>query len=98
MIRTAVSSKRSRGLTGEPGLPDLCLPGLSAWLEIKLPGKALRPAQVVWHEKAKNEGVRVATVTSVQEAVWAVQQFRAEVWGRALGEATGLSRVAPRPR
>lgn len=79
VIRSAVSVKRGRYSinTGEPGLPDLCLP-VYGWGEVKLPGKELDPDQVKWHERAKKEGVRVATWWSVADAVASVQQWRRE--------------------
>lgn len=76
VIHTAVSAKHSRGLTGEDGLPDLCLPALSAWMEVKLPGRPLRPAQQAWHERAKKARVRVATVYGVGDAVLLASRWR----------------------
>ena len=50
------------------GTPDLCLPALG-WMEVKLPGRKPSVAQQVWHKRAENEGVRVAVVHSVTEAI-----------------------------
>jgi len=74
VIRTAVSSKHSRGLTGEPGLPDLCLPAWG-WLEVKLPGRELDPAQVSWHRRANALGIHTGTVHSVSEAMAYLKQW-----------------------
>jgi hypothetical protein len=68
VIRTAVSRKRGRGFTGEPGMPDLCLPEYG-WAELKLPGKDLEPDQVVWHDRARRRGIKVGVWRSVGEAV-----------------------------
>ena len=54
--------------TGEPGMPDLYLPGLGH-LEVKLPGGKVSEAQHEWHAKADRAGVRVAVVRSVSEAI-----------------------------
>lgn len=77
VIRTGVSVKRSnRGTSsGVPGMPDLCLPKYG-WIEVKQPGHTLSPRQVAWHEKAKNEGVRVGVAYSVMDAVALVKQWR----------------------
>lgn len=56
----------------EPGTPDLCLPAIG-WLEVKTAKGKLVPSQVVWHARAKREGVRVAVVRSVGEAVTTVR-------------------------
>lgn len=80
VIRSAVSVKRGYKSinTGEPGQPDLCLP-VYGWGEVKLPGKDLDPDQVLWHERAKREGVRVATWWSIADAVMSVQQWKQEL-------------------
>lgn len=62
------------------GTPDLCVLGppyptlltTTTWLETKVQGGKLRPAQVAWHERAKKGGHRVAVVRSVAEALAAV--------------------------
>ena len=66
--------------TGEPGMPDLWTPyGL---LEVKTETGKLSPAQVAWHERARAEGLNVATVRSVEDAVRIVTEWRAG-WRRA---------------
>jgi hypothetical protein len=81
-IRTGVAVKLSnRGTaSGVPGMPDLYLPGLGH-LEVKQPGHTLSPRQVIWHERAKKEGVRVATVTSVSEATETALRWKQERLG-----------------
>lgn len=77
VIRTGVNVKRGQRGTqsGEPGMPDLWTP--YGWLEVKLPGEALSPKQIAWHEKAKRHGVRVWTVDTEREAVSVVLSWRA---------------------
>ncbi len=76
VMRTGVTRKRGRSGTqsGEPGMPDLWTP--HGWLEVKLPGGALSPKQVAWHEKARLHGVRVWTVDSEIEAVLVMKKWR----------------------
>lgn len=62
----------------EPGTPDLCLPALGAWLEIKTARGSLLPSQVMWHRRAEREGVRVAVVRSVEQAVRVVREWQAD--------------------
>ena len=70
VIPMAVAGKRSNRSvrTGEPGLPDLCLPTLG-WLEVKIGDGELSEDQRKWHERAREEGVWVATAWSLEEAV-----------------------------
>ena len=77
VIRTGVSRKRGKRGTqsGEPGFPDLYLPGLGH-LEVKRPGEALSPEQITWHARAKAVGVRVRTVDSAGEAERVVMAWR----------------------
>lgn len=79
VIRSGVAMKRgARGTqSGEPGQPDLCLPALG-WLEVKRPGEHLSPDQLKWHAKAREHGVRVATVTSHDEAVAMARAWQSE--------------------
>jgi hypothetical protein len=80
VIRTGVTKKRSgRGTqSGEPGIPDLFLASVNAWLEIKLPGRTLSPDQQRWHAHAKSVGIRVWTVDSVEEALDMAECWRIE--------------------
>ncbi len=77
VIRSGVSVKRGKGGThsGEPGQPDLCLPALG-WLETKTKSGEPLPSQVAWHARAAREGVRVAIVRSLAEAIRVVQQWQ----------------------
>lgn len=68
--------KRSLG-TGEPGLPDIMLVGLG-FLEVKTDKGKLSAVQVAWHQKATHEGVRVATVRSVRDALTIALAWRRE--------------------
>jgi hypothetical protein len=70
------TGKRSIG-AGEPGLPDILVVGFGH-LEVKLPGGKLRPAQQAWHQKARERGVNVAVVMSVEEALATVNVWRRE--------------------
>jgi hypothetical protein len=59
------------------GTPDICVVApVEGWLEVKLPGERLRPAQSMWHARAGRLGVRVAVVTSVAQAVEVVTAWR----------------------
>jgi hypothetical protein len=79
VIRVQAGIHRVRGGTlhcAESGTPDLMLPALGAWLEVKTQGGALEASQVAWHQRATREGVRVAVVRSVAEAVSAVREWQ----------------------
>lgn len=75
VIPMAVTGKRSsRSVrTGEPGVPDLCLPALG-WLEVKIGDGNLSEDQRLWHERARREGVWVATAWSLEEAIRLVRE------------------------
>jgi hypothetical protein len=60
----------------EPGTPDLHCPALALWLEVKTQGGALEASQVAWHQRATREGVKVAVVRSVSDAISAVTRAR----------------------
>jgi hypothetical protein len=60
-----------------PGTPDLCLPALG-WLEVKTDAGEPSPVQLAWHTRAAREGVRVAVVRSVEQAVRVVREWQAE--------------------
>lgn len=52
------------------GTPDLLIVApIYGWLEIKVPGKMPNEAQGRWHARAEKEGVNVATVRSVEDAL-----------------------------
>lgn len=74
-IRVQASSVSVRVHGAEPGTPDLWTP--LGWLEVKTLAGELLPSQVAWHLRAAREGVRVATVRSVEQAVRAVREWRA---------------------
>ncbi len=69
----------------EPGTPDLCLPGLG-FIEVKTDAGELSPFQLAWHARAAREGVNVAVVRSVSDAVRVVRQWQEE-------KATSLASV-----
>lgn len=77
VIRLQSSGRRgSRTMAnGEPGLPDLYLPGLGH-IEVKRPGQALSENQLKWHARAKSSGVRVWTVDSAAEALRVAVEWR----------------------
>jgi hypothetical protein len=54
---------------GEPGMPDLFIPELNLWLEVKAPGGRLEKTQKEWFEWAKDHGVNATMVRSVEEAL-----------------------------
>lgn len=80
VIPMAVTGKRSNRSvrTGEPGLPDLCLPTLG-WLEVKIGDGELSEDQRAWHERARKEGVWVATAWSLEEAIRLVRERKDEL-------------------
>jgi hypothetical protein len=58
------------------GTPDLLVEGregLVGWLEVKVPGKALRPEQAAHAEESARRGIPTALVTSAKEALEAVR-------------------------
>jgi hypothetical protein len=91
VIRIGTSNKRGKNYakSGEPGIPDLCLPALG-WLEVKLPGKPLQADQVAWHAKARKLGVNVEVAHSVLEALTIVSMWKLAAEGR-----TPLALVRP---
>jgi hypothetical protein len=59
---------------GEPGTPDLLvMHPVFGFLEVKLPGGKLTPAQRLWHEKAARLGVPIRIVRSIHEAIEATK-------------------------
>jgi hypothetical protein len=62
----------------EPGTPDIFCPTLSLWLEVKTPKGRLTPEQKKWHARAQREGIRVAVVHSLAEAIEAVRAWQIE--------------------
>lgn len=79
VIRTQVKGSNGRRAvaTGEPGMPDLYLPGLGH-LEVKLPGEMPSAAQASWHERARAAGVRVEVVHSLIGALATVSLWQME--------------------
>jgi hypothetical protein len=71
IIRMQVSGRRGRRsiASGERGMPDLHLPALNGWLEVKTKDGKVSPDQKAWHFRAQRSGVKVAVVRSVQEAL-----------------------------
>jgi hypothetical protein len=59
----------------ENGTPDLWTS--LGWLEVKDKSE-LSPAQIAWHEKAKEHNVRVAVVRSTQDAIDTVIKWKKE--------------------
>lgn len=79
VLRMGVNMKRGKRGTqsGEPGTPDLLMLGRArGWLEIKVPGGELSDEQRSWHERAIAQGERVATVTSVEDAIRTAIRWR----------------------
>lgn len=62
----------------EAGTPDLVVlsGSLVGFLEVKTAAGRLNRAQRAWHARAAQEGIRVAVVRSVSEAVSAVREWR----------------------
>jgi hypothetical protein len=59
------------------GTPDLLLVApVYGWLEVKRPGEALNDNQIKWHARAKQAGVKVWTVDTVDEAVRVAMAWR----------------------
>jgi hypothetical protein len=79
VIRVQAGQHRVKGgvlQCAEPGTPDLFCPALNLWLEVKTPKGALEASQVAWHQRAIREGLQVAVVRAVSDAVQAVQARR----------------------
>lgn len=68
-MRVNSGGRQGRVRLAPDGTPDICLIAPYGWIEVKLPGKGLRPAQADWHAKAQRLGVRVAIATSAAEAI-----------------------------
>jgi hypothetical protein len=65
--------------SGEPGLPDIqVLAPVHGFIEVKVPGGRLNANQELWHARARNAGLRVAVVHSVDEAVDVVMVWKKE--------------------
>lgn len=54
------------------GVPDLFVPSLALWIEMKAPGGRLSPEQVDWRAYLQSIGHRVAVCYSVEQAQEAV--------------------------
>lgn len=55
-----------------PGVPDLYIPALRLWIEMKIKGGKVSPEQRRWHEYLTGIGDRVVVAYSRDEAVQAV--------------------------
>ena len=77
VVRRGYKARRSNiaPQSGEPGEPDLELRGLGH-LEVKLPGETLTPAQIVWHQAARELEMNVWTVDTVEEALAVAEDWR----------------------
>lgn len=102
-IRSGVSIKRGHGGTnsGEPGQPDLCLPALG-WLESKVGKGEPSTVQLAWHSRAQREGVNVAVVRSVADAIRVVAEWRGKhenlqriAQSTSPGDSTGVTSQGP---
>lgn len=62
---------------GRHGAPDrlAMLPGLMLWVELKAPGKKVKPHQAREHERMRNMGQSVAVIDSIE----LVDEFFSEV-------------------
>ena len=84
VVRLGVSRKRGSAGTqsGEKGMPDIMVldaaknVGGAGFLEIKTNVGKLSDAQLRWHAKALQRGVRAAVVRSVSEAMSVVNGWR----------------------
>jgi hypothetical protein len=79
-------------LLADKGTPDIWTP--HGWLECKTKTGRLTKDQKLWHARASREGVRVATVTSIREALETVQQWREQDRQRTLDRIEGDARKA----
>lgn len=77
-FRVNTGGRQGRVKLAPPGTPDICLVHPSGWLEVKLPGQGLTPAQGVWFDQALVYGVRAATVTSVADALAYAREWSRE--------------------
>lgn len=80
--RNKVTAARLAAEGVQAGVPDLCLPvarggyhGL--WIEMKIPGNGLTPAQGAWHAALQAEGYRVATCYGWDAARAVVEDYLA---------------------
>jgi len=60
--------------SGEDGIPDLWTE--YGWIEVKLPGEELRPAQAEWHAKARRRGVNVGVAESGAQAYGLIDEWK----------------------
>lgn len=93
MLRVAAGPRTYIVKLAEAGTPDLCLPALG-WLEVKTQDGALSPSQVAWHARAAREGVRVAVVRSVGEAVAVARSWQAEARSGTRGTSDQPERIS----
>ncbi len=57
------------------GTPDLVVPSLNLWVEMKKPGKPLEPEQLAWQEWAREHGVPHLVCDSPDDLVPAVRRL-----------------------
>lgn len=60
------------------GTPDLVVPSLNLWVEMKKPGKPLEPEQLAWQAWAKEHGVPHIVCDSPDDLVPAVRRLMKE--------------------
>ena len=94
--RVNSGGRRGRVTLAPAGTPDilgvLAPSGRLFGLEAKLPGGKPTEAQRAWHAAAIRDGVRVAVVHSVEEAIRTVTEWqRQERTGKATGGSNSLS-------
>ncbi len=64
---------------GTPDIIGYLLDGRFLGIEVKLPGKPLRPSQAAWLKSAESSGCAVAVVHSVEECNKAIELFYREI-------------------
>ena len=60
------------------GTPDLVVPSLNLWVEMKKPGKPLEPEQMAWRDWAKDHGVPHIVCDSPDDLIAIVRRMRGE--------------------
>ena len=57
-----------------PGVPDLCVPSLLLWIEMKAEGGRIEPEQADWHRYLCSVGHAVDVCWSKEQAIAAVER------------------------